>query len=211
MWTEPLYTAEEMRAVEEAHDGPMIELMERAGSAAAEAVLRRYPTRAASRSGAGRVPTAATASSSRASSTRRAGLSKSCSRREEKVAGDAAENLERRTKLKIPFAEPAAATWRSTRSSAPASPASRGRGGALDRGAQRPRRPDPLRGRAERSRRVDGPGRGRGVKARRRSPSTGARSASSSRPGGSTQARSRWPTSGSQPVGRGTSTSPSRS
>ena len=43
MWTEPLYTAEEMRAAEEAHDGPMIELMERAGSAAAEAVLRRYP------------------------------------------------------------------------------------------------------------------------------------------------------------------------
>ena len=39
MWTEPLYTAEEMRAAEEAYDGPMIELMERAGSAAAEAVM----------------------------------------------------------------------------------------------------------------------------------------------------------------------------
>ena len=47
MWTEPLYTAEEMRAAEEAYDGPMLELMERAGSAAAEAVLRRYPDAAA--------------------------------------------------------------------------------------------------------------------------------------------------------------------
>jgi len=43
MWAEPLYTAEEMRAAEEARDGPMIDLMERAGSAAAETVLRRYP------------------------------------------------------------------------------------------------------------------------------------------------------------------------
>jgi ADP-dependent NAD(P)H-hydrate dehydratase / NAD(P)H-hydrate epimerase len=38
---EPLYTAEEMRAAEQGHD--VEELMERAGRAVAEAVLRRYP------------------------------------------------------------------------------------------------------------------------------------------------------------------------
>jgi ADP-dependent NAD(P)H-hydrate dehydratase / NAD(P)H-hydrate epimerase len=40
---EPLYTAEEMRAAEEAYEGPTLELMERAGTATAEAVLARYP------------------------------------------------------------------------------------------------------------------------------------------------------------------------
>src|SRR5215218_3425639 len=43
MWSEPLYTAAEMRAAEEAYEGPTLELMERAGTAAAEAVLRHYP------------------------------------------------------------------------------------------------------------------------------------------------------------------------
>ncbi|CAN5312837.1 hypothetical protein BH18ACT12_BH18ACT12_16370 [soil metagenome] len=38
---EPLYTAEEMRSAEQSHD--VEELMERAGRAVAEAVLRRYP------------------------------------------------------------------------------------------------------------------------------------------------------------------------
>ena len=38
MWSEPLYTAGEMRAAEESYDGPTLELMERAGNAAAEAV-----------------------------------------------------------------------------------------------------------------------------------------------------------------------------
>lgn len=42
-WSEPLYTAEEMRAAEGTFGGPMLELMERAGVAAADAVLRRYP------------------------------------------------------------------------------------------------------------------------------------------------------------------------
>src|SRR5512133_3224899 len=37
----PLYTAEEMRAAEQGHD--VEELMERAGRAVADAVLRRYP------------------------------------------------------------------------------------------------------------------------------------------------------------------------
>jgi NAD(P)H-hydrate epimerase len=40
---EPLYTAAEMRAAEEAYDGPTIELMERAGRGAAEILLERYP------------------------------------------------------------------------------------------------------------------------------------------------------------------------
>jgi ADP-dependent NAD(P)H-hydrate dehydratase / NAD(P)H-hydrate epimerase len=43
VWSEPLYTAAEMRAAEEAYEGPTLELMERAGTAAAEAVLRHYP------------------------------------------------------------------------------------------------------------------------------------------------------------------------
>ena len=43
MATEPLYTAAEMRAAEDAHEGATLELMERAGAATAEAALRRYP------------------------------------------------------------------------------------------------------------------------------------------------------------------------
>jgi ADP-dependent NAD(P)H-hydrate dehydratase / NAD(P)H-hydrate epimerase len=43
MRAEPLYTAAEMRAAEEAYEGPTLELMERAGTAAAEAALRHYP------------------------------------------------------------------------------------------------------------------------------------------------------------------------
>ena len=40
---QPLYTAAEMRAAEEAFEGPTLELMERAGRATADAALRRYP------------------------------------------------------------------------------------------------------------------------------------------------------------------------
>jgi NAD(P)H-hydrate epimerase len=43
MSTEPLYTAAEMRAAEEAFEGATLELMERAGAATAEAALRQYP------------------------------------------------------------------------------------------------------------------------------------------------------------------------
>ena len=43
MRLQPLLTAEETRLAEEAHQGPLEELMERAGSAVAELVLRRFP------------------------------------------------------------------------------------------------------------------------------------------------------------------------
>jgi len=42
---EPLLTAEETRRAEEAHPGPLDELMERAGAAVADVVLRRFPGR----------------------------------------------------------------------------------------------------------------------------------------------------------------------
>ena len=44
---EPLVTAEETRRAEEAHDGPMEQLMERAGTAVARVVLGRFPGRVA--------------------------------------------------------------------------------------------------------------------------------------------------------------------
>jgi hydroxyethylthiazole kinase-like uncharacterized protein yjeF len=40
---EPLYTAAEMRAAEEGYDGPTLDLMERAGTAVADAVRERFP------------------------------------------------------------------------------------------------------------------------------------------------------------------------
>ena len=40
-YLEPLYTADEMRAAEQGHD--VEELMERAGRAVADEVLRRFP------------------------------------------------------------------------------------------------------------------------------------------------------------------------
>jgi NAD(P)H-hydrate epimerase len=42
-WVESLYTASEMREAEAAFDGPTLELMERAGAAASDCVLRRFP------------------------------------------------------------------------------------------------------------------------------------------------------------------------
>ncbi|MBW3592451.1 MAG: NAD(P)H-hydrate dehydratase [Actinobacteria bacterium] len=42
-WSEPLYTAEEMRAAEARYGGATIELMERAGRATADVVLSDYP------------------------------------------------------------------------------------------------------------------------------------------------------------------------
>jgi ADP-dependent NAD(P)H-hydrate dehydratase / NAD(P)H-hydrate epimerase len=42
-WADPLYTAEEMRAAEAAYPGETVELMERAGTAVAQEVLRRFP------------------------------------------------------------------------------------------------------------------------------------------------------------------------
>ena len=43
MRLQPLLTAEESRRAEEAHQGAMEELMERAGAAVAELVLRQFP------------------------------------------------------------------------------------------------------------------------------------------------------------------------
>src|SRR5947209_15841409 len=43
MRLEPLLTAEETRLAEEAHQGPLEELMERAGAAVGDLVLRRFP------------------------------------------------------------------------------------------------------------------------------------------------------------------------
>jgi NAD(P)H-hydrate epimerase len=43
MHPEPLYTAAEMRAAEQAHEGSTLELMERAGAAVAESALRGWP------------------------------------------------------------------------------------------------------------------------------------------------------------------------
>jgi NAD(P)H-hydrate epimerase len=45
MRLEPLLTADETRAAEEAHSGSLDELMERAGAAVADVVLRRFPGR----------------------------------------------------------------------------------------------------------------------------------------------------------------------
>jgi ADP-dependent NAD(P)H-hydrate dehydratase / NAD(P)H-hydrate epimerase len=107
MWTEPLYTAEEMRAAEEAHEGPTLELMDRAGTAVAEAVLRRYPDAKSvavwcgtgSNGGDGFVVARELHEAGRAVEIVLAG-------QEGKVAGDAKENLERTRKLMIPFTEP---------------------------------------------------------------------------------------------------------
>src|SRR3984885_7213563 len=53
MSLEPLLTADETRRAEEAHEGPLEELMERAGVAVAQVVLDRFPGRVAVVCGAG--------------------------------------------------------------------------------------------------------------------------------------------------------------
>jgi ADP-dependent NAD(P)H-hydrate dehydratase / NAD(P)H-hydrate epimerase len=53
MSLEPLLTADETRRAEEAHEGPLEELMERAGIAVAQVVLERFPGRVAVVCGAG--------------------------------------------------------------------------------------------------------------------------------------------------------------
>ena len=106
MWTERLYTAPEMRAAEEAFEGPTLELMERAGAAAAAAALRRFP--AAERftvwcgmganGGDGFVVARILHEAGRAVEVVLADA-------EEKVKGDAGENLARVKALGIRFAE----------------------------------------------------------------------------------------------------------
>src|SRR5436309_9750050 len=100
MWAEPLYTAAEMRAAEETYDGPTLDLMERAGTAAAETLLRRYPEArvfsgwcgTGSNGGDGFVVGSKLREARRSVEIRLLG-------EEAKVKGDAAENLARARKL----------------------------------------------------------------------------------------------------------------
>jgi hydroxyethylthiazole kinase-like uncharacterized protein yjeF len=104
--TEPLYTAAEMRAVEAAYDGTTLELMERAGTATAEAVLARYPEAAAvsvwcgagANGGDGLVVARKLHDAGRTVEIRLLGP-------EEKIQGDAAENLRRAKELGLAFSE----------------------------------------------------------------------------------------------------------
>jgi ADP-dependent NAD(P)H-hydrate dehydratase / NAD(P)H-hydrate epimerase len=106
MWAEPLYTAAEMRAAEEAYDGPTLELMERAGSATAEAILRRYPAAATvsvwcgtgSNGGDGLVVARKLHEAGRTVEVRMSGD-------EAKAKGDAAENLKRARERGIAFTD----------------------------------------------------------------------------------------------------------
>jgi NAD(P)H-hydrate epimerase len=100
MWAEPLYTAAEMRAAEEKYDGPTLDLMERAGRAAAETLLSRYPGArtfsvwcgTGSNGGDGFVVARKLREAGRSVEIRLLGD-------EAKVKGDAAENLARARKL----------------------------------------------------------------------------------------------------------------
>jgi ADP-dependent NAD(P)H-hydrate dehydratase / NAD(P)H-hydrate epimerase len=102
--TEPLYAAEEMRAVEETYSGPTLELMERAGSATAETIVRRFPAArmvsiwcgAGSNGGDGLVVARKLHESGRAVEVRLVAD-------EAKMKGDAAENLSRAREAGVPF------------------------------------------------------------------------------------------------------------
>ena len=103
---EPLYTAAEMRAAEDAHAGTTLELMERAGAAVAEAALRDYGEASrfsvwcgtGANGGDGLVVARKLREAGRPVTVRLVG-------REEKVKGDAAENLRRARELGVPFAD----------------------------------------------------------------------------------------------------------
>ena len=105
-WAEPLYTAAEMRAAEEAYEGTTLDLMERAGTATAESALRHYPAARSfsvwcgtgSNGGDGLVV---------ARKLREAGCNVEVVLlgAEEKMRGDAAENLRRAHELGLPFVE----------------------------------------------------------------------------------------------------------
>ncbi len=106
MVAEPLYTAEEMRAAEEAFEGETFELMERAGTATAETILARYPEARSvavwcgtgSNGGDGLVVARRLREAKREVHARLVGD-------EQKVAGDAAENLRRAREAGIAFVE----------------------------------------------------------------------------------------------------------
>jgi ADP-dependent NAD(P)H-hydrate dehydratase / NAD(P)H-hydrate epimerase len=104
MWTEPLYTAEEIRAAEAAYDGQMLELMERAGAAVAAAVLRRHPGARSvsvwcgtgSNGGDGFVAARELSEAGKTVEIVLVGA-------EEKVSGDAEETLRRARELSVPL------------------------------------------------------------------------------------------------------------
>ena len=105
MIAEPLYTAEEMRAAEEAYEGPTLELMERAGSATADEILERYPEGSVSvwcgtgsNGGDGLVIARKLRAAGRDVQIRVLGD-------EGRITGDAAENLERARSAGIPFVD----------------------------------------------------------------------------------------------------------
>jgi NAD(P)H-hydrate epimerase len=103
-WVEPLYTAAEMREAEATHGGATLELMERAGSAVAESVLRRYPD-------ASRVSVWCGPGANGGDGLVVARLLHEAGRRieirlladESRVRGDAAENLRRARELGLAF------------------------------------------------------------------------------------------------------------
>ena len=103
---EPLYTAAEMRAAEEAHEGSTLELMERAGSAAAEAALRTWPDArrvavwcgTGANGGDGLVVARELHAAGRETVVRLLGS-------EEKVTGDAAESLRRAREAGVTFVD----------------------------------------------------------------------------------------------------------
>jgi hydroxyethylthiazole kinase-like uncharacterized protein yjeF len=106
MSTEPLYTAAEMRAAEEAYDGPTLDLMERAGTAVADDLLTRYGAvrkvcvwcGAGANGGDGFVVARRLRQGGKEVEIVLVGS-------ESKVAGDAAENLHRVKELGIRFVE----------------------------------------------------------------------------------------------------------
>jgi ADP-dependent NAD(P)H-hydrate dehydratase / NAD(P)H-hydrate epimerase len=103
---EPLYTAAEMRAAEEAYEGPTLELMERAGSATADEILARFPDArrvalwcgTGANGGDGLVVARLLHEAGREVQAAILGP-------EEKLAGDAAENLRRAREAGVPFAD----------------------------------------------------------------------------------------------------------
>jgi NAD(P)H-hydrate epimerase len=105
---EPLYSAEEMREAESAYTGPTIELMERAGTAVAETVLRRFPDARqisvwcgpGANGGDGLVVARLLHEAGRTVETRLLAA-------EDRVRGDAAENLRRAREAGVPFVEEA--------------------------------------------------------------------------------------------------------
>ena len=106
MWAEPLYTAAEMREAEETYGGQTLELMERAGAATADAILERYGEALSvavycgtgSNGGDGFVVARKLQEAGRGVGVRLIG-------EEEKIVGDAAENLRRARDAGVGFSE----------------------------------------------------------------------------------------------------------